>query len=462
MENLILELFNSGCIKFGSFVLKSKKTSPIYIDFKEVISYPNILNNVVELMTKMVSRTTSNIICGVPYGGIVYATLISNNLGRNLIIMRKEKKRYGGKKLIEGNIPECSDIAIIEDVMSTGSSVLQSINMIKKEYKDITIKNIFIICDRRANNYNKKLREYNIHSIFNIHDVMNTLLSKRKITNKVFKEVYNFLTETNDFKIDKLYNKDIENENKIKTRLVNIIKSKRTNLCFSADIVNFFDLVKILTKLGKHICILKLHTDTIENFSYEKAIILRKLADEQNFLIFEDRKFCDIGNTFLNQYTKGTFKIVEWADIISVNSLSPGIYDTFSKINRDLDYSKAIIPICDMSNETNSRSDSIAKHNRKNQIMSIVDSYKKDILGIVTQKREDYMYSNNIFYFTPGVNIDIKNDNMDQKYRTPQRAIMFDNCDIIIVGRGIYGSSNPTKQAELYKMYGWSSFQKKI
>ena len=72
------------------------------------------------------------------------------------------------------------------------------------------------------------------------------------------------------------------------------------------------------------------------------------------------------------------------------------------------------------------------------------------------------MYSNNIFYFTPGVNIDIKNDNMDQKYRTPQRAIMFDNCDIIIVGRGIYGSSNPTKQAELYKMYGWSSFQKKI
>ena len=74
--------------------------------------------------------------------------------------MRKDKKRYGGKKLIEGNIPECSDIAIIEDVMSTGTSVLQSINMIKKEYKDITIKNIFIICDRRANNYNKKLREY--------------------------------------------------------------------------------------------------------------------------------------------------------------------------------------------------------------------------------------------------------------------------------------------------------------
>ena len=117
---------------------------------------------------------------------------------------------------------------------------------------------------------------------------------------------------------------------------------------------------------------------------------------------------------------------------------------------------------CDMSNETNSCNDSVAKHNRKNQIMSIVDSYKKDILGIVTQKREDYMINSNIFYFTPGVNIMSKSDNSDQKYRTPQKAILVDNCDLIIVGRGIYSSDDPCETARQYKAIGWSALSKRV
>jgi len=250
--------------------------------------------------------------------------------------------------------------------------------------------------------------------------------------------------------------KNINTNNNVIKRLITIIKEKKKNLVFSADIHDFFKLVKIVSKIGKHICILKIHCDIIENFNLEKATILKKLAEEQQFLIFEDRKFTDIGNTFINQYTQGSFKISEWADIITINTTNSALFSTFANHNKDLN--KAILPVCDMSNESLS---AFELHNRKNKINKLVDEYKDHIIGIVTQKREDYMINSNIFYFTPGVNIISKTDDSDQRYRTPQKAILVDNCDLIIVGRGIYSSEDIYETARQYKAIGWNALSKR-
>ena len=96
----------------------------------------------------------------------------------------------------------------------------------------------------------------------------------------------------------------------------------------------------------------------------------------------------------------------------------------------------------------------------KNNVMNYAQQYRKDIVGLITQKRQDG--DDSILYITPGVNYDIQKDKKDQNYRDPEQAILKDNCDIIIVGRGIIQSENPKKTAEIYKFLGWNAYQKKI
>ena len=102
MEQLILNLFDTGCIQFGKFTLKSRVVSPIYIDFKAVVSYPEIVNDIVNLFGERMK--TLNLLysrlCGVPYGGIVFTSLLSQSTGKPMLIVRKEAKKYGMKKLI--------------------------------------------------------------------------------------------------------------------------------------------------------------------------------------------------------------------------------------------------------------------------------------------------------------------------------------------------------------------------
>jgi len=455
MDSLIIDLYDKKCIKFGNFRLKSGLCSPIYIDLKEVVGHPYILNKICELIITKIRSLEYDAICGVPYGGIPYASIICNKIQKPLVILRKEKKGYGSKKLCEGVLYDKMKLLLLEDTMSTGSSVIETIKKIKKSYKELIIDTIILICDRRGTHACKELNTLNIHSIFNIHDIINTLLVNDKITDEIFNGVYNFMYNSNTLQI-KFSLKNINTNNNVIKRLITIIKEKKTNLVFSADIHDFFKLVKIVSKIGKHICILKIHCDIIENFNLEKATILKKLAEEQQFLIFEDRKFTDIGNTFINQYTQGSFKISEWADIITINTTNSALFSTFANHNKDLN--KAILPVCDMSNESLS---AFELHNRKNKINKLVDEYKDHIIGIVTQKREDYMINSNIFYFTPGVNIISKTDDSDQRYRTPQKAILVDNCDLIIVGRGIYSSEDIYETARQYKAIGWNALSKR-
>lgn len=72
---------------------------------------------------------------------------------------------------------------------------------------------------------------------------------------------------------------------------------------------------------GPHICILKTHIDIVDDFDHAKVAQLVELSRRHNFLIFEDRKFADIGNTVKSQYTQGVYKISSWAHIVNSHSI---------------------------------------------------------------------------------------------------------------------------------------------
>lgn len=109
----------------------------------------------------------------------------------------------------------------------------------------------------------------------------------------------------------------------IAKQLFTIMAAKKTNLCLSVDLTSTVKILDLLEKVGEHICLVKTHVDIIEDFSDDFIGRLKQLAIRFNFLILEDRKFADIGNTVLQQYLKGVYKIGEWADCVTVHSL-PG------------------------------------------------------------------------------------------------------------------------------------------
>ncbi|KFH44804.1 Orotidine 5'-phosphate decarboxylase-like protein [Hapsidospora chrysogenum ATCC 11550] len=109
--------------------------------------------------------------------------------------------------------------------------------------------------------------------------------------------------------------------------LYKLMDLKASNLCLSADVANARELLHVADKVGPSIVVLKTHYDMVAGWDFTPetgtGARLAKLARKHGFLIFEDRKFGDIGNTVELQYTQGAARIIEWAHIVNVNMV-PG------------------------------------------------------------------------------------------------------------------------------------------
>ncbi|KAI9739165.1 MAG: orotidine 5'-phosphate decarboxylase [Cirrosporium novae-zelandiae] len=105
--------------------------------------------------------------------------------------------------------------------------------------------------------------------------------------------------------------------------LLHLMYLKKTNLCVSADVHTSAELLSLAEDVGESICVLKTHADIIDDWSPKTAKSLKEIAERKRFVIFEDRKFGDIGSTVQKQYTSGPLQIVRWATLVNAH-IFPG------------------------------------------------------------------------------------------------------------------------------------------
>ena len=240
--------------------------------------------------------------------------------------------------------------------------------------------------------------------------------------------------------------------NNLGIKISNLILKKKSNLCLSLDVINKELFLKILEETAQYICILKTHINTVNDFDYEFILKILEIQEKYEFFIMEDGKFSDIGNTFRNQLTEGIFKINNWADCITCHGIAgESILKEYKDIQNDNIFPKGIFLVGQMSNKGN-----LIDESYTNNIIKLA-KFNDTIIGFITQKNLN-IPNKNYLYLTPGVSLQNKEDNKDQQYRTIEQAIIRDNCDIIIVGRGIINSENPQKTAEIYQKEAWKNF----
>ena len=141
-------LLEAGCIKFGEFTLKSGLKSPIYIDLRQIISYPKLLEQVGAAYLPILRGLEFQRIAGLPYAAIPIATVISLQGNYPLLYPRKEVKTYGMKAEIEGEYHAGETVVVIDDLATTGGSKFEAIQ--KLTGAGLVVKDVVVLIDRQS------------------------------------------------------------------------------------------------------------------------------------------------------------------------------------------------------------------------------------------------------------------------------------------------------------------------
>ncbi|RMZ57935.1 orotate phosphoribosyltransferase [Chryseobacterium nematophagum] len=448
-KEFFLECYKLGIIKFGRFTLKSGIESPFYVDLRPLASDPKILKNLANYLLEMLPLDNFDLICGVPYAALPMATAMSLESYIPLIIKRKEAKSYGTKKLIEGIYQKGQNCLLVEDVITSGKSLVETISEVEQE--DIKVSDIVVVLDREQGG--KQLLEskgYRVHTLFNISEVCDILQENGELTENEVKRIHDFLQGNHiefEEKARASYEQKLKNvQHSVSKKLLEIALAKKSNLIASADVTTTQELLALAEKVGPHIVALKTHIDIITDFEYEKTIIpLKELSTKHQFLLMEDRKFADIGNTQELQFKSGVFKITDWADFVTSQVI--GGFESLDCFNN-----VGVVAIVGMSSKG-----TLTTSNYREEALKIALSHP-NVIGGVSQSP----IPEEILLFTPGINLADSGDGKGQQYNTPEYVFKTLHSDFIIVGRGIYKSNNPEEAAISYKNEGWNAYIKSL
>jgi len=198
MKQVGILLIKNSAIKFGDYILASGKKSPYYIDLRQTISSPITMDWIGNALTRIVineiGKDRIDKILGVPTAGVPFATVVSQKLAVPLIYYRQARKEHGVRKKIEGILDRNDRVLIIDDLITTGESVIESAEVVRDQGG--VVNELVVLLDREQGG-KERLRSSRIepHVLFRISDAMEWLHTVGLIEDKVFDTVKRYIKE---------------------------------------------------------------------------------------------------------------------------------------------------------------------------------------------------------------------------------------------------------------------------
>jgi orotidine-5'-phosphate decarboxylase len=245
-------------------------------------------------------------------------------------------------------------------------------------------------------------------------------------------------------------------DNSLSRQYMEVACRKQSLVILAADLRTMAGLNELIDQVGPHLAALKTHVDLVDDWTAAGWADLCSKASSHDLLLFEDRKFADIGPISRGQMA-GVYDIRSWANIVTAHGISgPDIVDGLCAGWNDVGRSGGVLLLAQMS----SRGNLLELPGYTDEMVSAGVS-NPGVFGFIgngsrpaelTVLREKVGEKKLIW--TPGVNLAVGDGEMGQRYGCPSDAIQA-GSDGIIVGSGIYKSNDRKNVAKAYADISW-------
>lgn len=191
---LARDLFTAGCIRFGDFVLRSGARSPIYLDLRQLVSHPRILQRVARAYARVLRALEFDRLAGIPYAALPIATAIALEMNRPLIYPRREVKEYGTRASIEGAFTPGETVVVVDDLATTGESKIETIE--KLTSVGLRVRDIVVLIDREQGARESLAQAgYTLHAVVTLRALLTELHTIGAITTEQLAQVQAYLAQ---------------------------------------------------------------------------------------------------------------------------------------------------------------------------------------------------------------------------------------------------------------------------
>ncbi len=193
LDEIIIEMYRKNMIKTGRYRLSSGKTSPYYIDLRILPSYPKLYRTIMDKIVELLDREKIeyDTIAGIETSGIVHASYLGCMLNKPIIYIRRKTKEHGTQNKIEG-IVENKKVLLIDDVSTTGKTLYEAVETIRKHGGEIEY--AVVIIDRQEG-AREKLSEINIvlKPLIEITMIVEVLEKNKLVPRKTIEEIKKYV-----------------------------------------------------------------------------------------------------------------------------------------------------------------------------------------------------------------------------------------------------------------------------
>jgi len=185
-EKVALALYRSGCIKFGTFKIKSGAESPYYIDVARLLSAPEELCSITDLAAEKIKdiMITDRIdkLASIELKGALIVPGIACKLDVPCIIVRKEEKAYGVTGRIAGaDVVKGDNILFFDDVVSEGLSKIEGIKPLQE--LGARVKHLLVVVNReQGGKENLEKLGFEVHALSKVSEIVDSLHRRECIT----------------------------------------------------------------------------------------------------------------------------------------------------------------------------------------------------------------------------------------------------------------------------------------